>query len=254
MGPGGATATPRLTHSLARLIDGELAGHAVSGDVLQRATIATGDPTVGDKGTIDTATMSIHDLTVLAQKLFRADAHSATAAAIYRAIQDGEHLEEAQDEDDDEADAGGGAAAFDLADLADLAPDDEPDEAGVSADLLTRGEIITLHKSVAREVKGFRYDNLTIAIATAAGKATLDAKIAALVYAVVAGHTFNDGNKRTGQLMLNAMRRKNGKKALPFPDVVQEALTGAASGWNVDKFQGEIAKLNDWNPMGHAIL
>ncbi len=206
---------------------------------------------------IETSTMKIFDLMQLAQKHL----NTAGAAAIFKAIEDGDHLQEKDDEveDDDGADGKRAEVAFDLDFVAEL-DQAEPDEVDApSADLLSRGEIIKIHKSIAVDVKGFRYDNLTLAISTARTQGSIEHKMAQLVWSVVNGHTFNDGNKRTGELMLEAMMHKNSKSfyKLGLTELLRKAATHG-SGLTDVQFRQGIADLlkrpKGYLPLGHAFL
>ena len=226
--------------------------------VIQRVEIKVG------KGVIETKTMSVIDLATLAQRLLKENNNMPTleTKAIYAAIEQGDHLDEPAD-DEGEDDMDGAPAPFILDDVADLLGSDEPDEQDApSPSLLSRGEIIRLHKSAgALGAKGFRYDNLTTVIAAAQREGKIEHKIAVLVYGVVNGHTFSDGNKRTGKLMLAAMLRKNGKAIVWHGEeqALQDAADAARTGMTEQKFKEAITYLvtpppKDWNPMGHSIL
>ena len=200
--------------------------------VIQRAKITIGSET------IDTSTMTVFDLAQKAQALYRegTEASKNASAAIYAAIERGETLPEKEEDVDVEA--------LGPIDVSDLGEEEEPDEADTpSPTLLSRGEIIRLHKSSALDAKGFRYDNLTTIIASATRETKIEDKIAVLVWGVVEGHTFNDGNKRTGLLMLQAMAGKNGKKIHGDPREVLTAAADKKSGLTEGAFKTEIGKL-----------
>jgi Fic/DOC family len=84
--------------------------------------------------------------------------------------------------------------------LADMA---EARAVAVPVVLPSREQIIALHDQLPALVAGFNYDNIDGALSIAARQPDLAGKAAALVHALVHGHTFNDANKRTGNAVLD---------------------------------------------------
>ena len=187
---------------------------------------------------IETKTKTIFELTQMAQALLKVDVNDPNAKLIYQAIETGEHKEEEEANDDlfdDLDDLVGSTGGFD--DLLGEEDWDEPEETKVHPSLLHPGEIRNLNRSLpGLEAKGVHYDNLDGALSIASKKGTLAAQVAELVWRVVNGHTFLDGNKRTGSQMLQSMANKNGKKLLIDPQGLLLKVANAKSGYTVEQF------------------
>lgn len=158
----------------------------------------------------DTRQHTVAEIAALANRLAATD--PPMNRALYEAIKVGEFKEDEQqgeDEDDYGWGAENGEAEGDL--MAELQVSLHVPNAPVHATLLSRGEICNFNHDIAdKGAEGFLYDSLDQDLGNAQGQPDIKRQIASLVWSIVHGHVFLDGNKRTGQAMLVSMAGKNG--------------------------------------------
>ena len=192
----------------------------------------------------DTKDHTVTELMETAQRLQKANGSGdLVAKQLFTAIAEGDHKPE-EELDDDYEDFSKPAASSGSVDISDLLGEEDlhVEEPDTDASLLSEGEIRNINAGLPdREAKGFNSNTIGVNLMSARRESTAAAQIAALVWGIVRGHVFLDGNKRTGALMLAAMASKNDLVVATDPAPFLLKVADATSGYSQSQFVNDVS-------------
>lgn len=192
----------------------------------------------------DTKEHTVAELMETAQRLQKVNGSGdLVAKQLFTAIEEGDHKPE-EDLDDDYDDFTQPAASSGSVDISELLGEEDlhVDEPDIDASLLSEGEIRNINAGLPdREAKGFNSDTIGVNLMSARRESTVAGQIAVLVWGIVRGHVFLDGNKRTGALMLAAMAAKNKLAVATDPAPFLLKVADAKSGYSQSQFVSDVS-------------